>query len=286
MLAKKQRWILFMVLVMMVLGAGCGNAGLEREAAQESNARELEAQLEQMNSHADRMYEYMKSGDVVEARSELLKISEELQAVAFHDVLTAEGYEAVQVTVFEAKKTFNKVSFNMDQGIVEAAKIRLLFDSITHEHQPMWLQYHKLLKNDTSELQDAVQAGNLQAADNAVMQLEYHYSIIRPAALIQRDAADIVKCDSLFAFMKTASNDKNLEHLEKGANEFEAIWDDLFHNKDAPTYGPIIDHKQPIYWTLGIGSAIFTVLAFVAWKKFNSSRGYVAVKRPNGDDRA
>jgi sporulation protein YpjB len=285
MLFKKQKWLLMTMLLGLILSAGCANADDGGTLEQDNQSTELKAQIEQMNTHAKRMYDYMKLGDIVEARTELLKIEETLKHAAFDDTLTDAGYEAVQTTVFEARKTFNAVKFNKDQGMVHAAKVRLLFDAMIHEHQPMWLQYYKVLKNDTKQLQQAVDEGNLTEVKNALTQLEYHYMVVRPAALVQRDSADIIKCDSLFTFMHTALKEQNLDQLGKGTGELKAVWGDLFDKENKPAYGPIVDHKQPIYWTLGIGSAIFTVLAFVGWRKFHYSKGYIAVKRPNGDDR-
>ncbi len=284
MLLKWQKWMLLSLIMIFMISAGCSNAESESRSAANGHAETVNAQLNELNQHAERMYNYMNQGDVVEARSELLRISDGIQAVAFHDLLTNAGYEAVQTTIFEAKKTFNQVRFDMDQGLVEAARVRLLFDALTHEHQPMWHQYYKILRNDTEELQSVINDKQLNGAKHALDKLQYHYSVIRPAVLVQRDEADVIKIDSLFTFMDRAADEQNLNHMAKGTVEFIHIWNALFDKEDSPTYAPIADHKQPFYWIFGIGSSIVTVLAFVGWKKFKHRKGYVPVKRPESDD--
>ena len=158
------------------------------------------------------------------------------------------------------------------EGKLAAAKIRLVGDALTHPNEPMWLQYYKILQDDISHLQNALQKKNIQEVRNQIVQLNSHYLIIRPAALMNRDPSAINKVDSIILFLQrqTAPNQVDMASLMNVIDQLNQSMSELFQRSDAAAYVPLFpDHKQSIWlWTLVVGLFIVTVLAYSGWRMF------------------
>jgi len=277
---KKRLATVVIMIVLVALLAACGTVQREKERpALQADPEQLQ-KIEFLNQVAEDMYNKTMEGQVVEARSKLLQISDQIPKIHFEGVTSVEGLNALTETVTQAKRVFNAVSYSSDEGKVAVAKIRLATDALTHKNQPMWLQYYKVLKNDIGELKSTLRPDGQKAAMESYTRLSQHLAVIRPSLLISRQPADVEKLDSLMTFLHGLLNQNPLpmRQLSSGMDHLQQTIDELFmKNKDAIAFVPVTDPIQPIIWSIGIGFIIISVLSFSAWRMYRSGKHVVPV---------
>ncbi|MGG1515115.1 sporulation protein YpjB [Paenibacillus oryzisoli] len=227
------------------------------------------------------MYNLTMDGQVVEARDKLLQIAQMIPTIRFEGITTVAGMNALTETVTGAELVFNNIKYSPEVGQVAAAKIRLAIDALSHKNQPMWLQYYKVLQNDVSQLSMAVKANKQGEAQQALGKLAQHVDIVHPSLVISRDETAVTQLDSLLAFIHTnvTATPMKTNELTSGLEQLNRVLDELFmKHKDAIAVVPLMDPKQPILWTLGMGLIIVSVLSYVGWRMYQTGRNIVSVK--------
>ncbi|UKS30576.1 sporulation protein YpjB [Paenibacillus sp. HWE-109] len=280
---KTRKLAAVIVLSLVVsISAACGaSTRTSGQAAKPIDAEQVQ-RVEFLNQIADDMYKQTMDGQVAEARNKLQQMSDQIPKIHFEGITSVEGLNALTETITEAKRVYNAVNYSPDEGQVAVAKIRLATDALTHKNQPMWLQYYKVLQNDTSLLTQDLKANKQNEMLTDFGKLSQHVAIIHPAILISRDAGSVEKLDSLLVFLHKYINEKPMavNQVESGLGHLHQVLDELFlKNKDAIAFVPITDPRQPIIWSLGIGLIIVSVLSFVGWKMYQPGRSFVPVKQ-------
>ncbi|MDR6549496.1 sporulation protein YpjB [Paenibacillus qinlingensis] len=235
-----------------------------------------------LNQIAEEMYTLTMSGQIPEARNKLIQLSDQIPKISFEGITSIEGLNALTETVTEAKRVYNAVNYSPTDGQVAVAKIRLATDALSHKNQPMWLQYDKVLRNDSQLLSQQVKANKQQEAIAEFSKLSQHIAIIHPSLTISRDAGSVEKLDSILVFLRTQVNTKPMpiKQIEGGIDHLNQVLDELFmKHKDALAYVPLTDPKQPIIWSLSMGVIIIGVLSYVGWQMYQSGRHIVPVKQ-------
>jgi sporulation protein YpjB len=279
-----QRCILYsaLILVFAALLTGCGEKASVPES-EETREQDMEnaQNIEKMNRTAEALYLHTRDGNMELALNELERLENEMTQVRFSGITKIEGLEALTDTVVRAKREFHSVKFSRHKGLLEAAKIRLAVDALNHAKEPMWLQYYKVIKEDIGKIGSAAADKNGELTLSAFQRLHERYQIIRPSALITRDVAVVTQADSFFTYLKKKleQNPIDFKSLDSDVVQLHGVIGLLFQKKNEPAYVPVIDQRQPIYWTFGIGSTIVLVLTFVGWRKFRYGNDYVALPR-------
>ncbi|MDF2649587.1 MAG: hypothetical protein K0Q73_5392 [Paenibacillus sp.] len=278
------KWLTTTLLLAAVISisSACGvSTSTNGQAAKPIDPEQVE-RIAFLNQIADDMYKQTMDGQVTEARNKLMQMSDQIPKIHFEGITSVEGLNALTETITQAKRVYNAAAYSPEEGQIAVAKIRLATDALTHKNQPMWLQYYKVLQNDTNNLNEDVKANKQKEALANFGKLSQHIAIIRPSLLISRDAASVEKLDSLLAFIRTNLNSQPMStrQLESGLDHLNHVLDDLFlKNKDAIAFVPITDPRQPIIWSLGIGLIIVSVLSFVGWRMYQSGRHIVPFKQ-------
>ncbi|MDQ0898353.1 MULTISPECIES: sporulation protein YpjB [unclassified Paenibacillus] len=278
------KWLTTTLLLAAVISisSACGvSTSTNGQAAKPIDPEQVE-RIAFLNQIADDMYKQTMDGQVTEARNKLMQMSDQIPKIHFEGITSVEGLNALTETITQAKRVYNAAAYSPEEGQIAVAKIRLATDALTHKNQPMWLQYYKVLQNDTNSLNEDVKANKQKEALANFGKLSQHIAIIHPSLLISRDAASVEKLDSLLAFIRTNLNSQPMStrQLESGLDHLNHVLDDLFlKNKDAIAFVPITDPRQPIIWSLGIGLIIVSVLSFVGWRMYQSGRHIVPVKQ-------
>ncbi|MGO4271649.1 sporulation protein YpjB [Paenibacillus sp. TAF58] len=277
------KWLktIFLLAVVISISSACGvSTSTNGQAAKQVDPVQVE-RIAFLNQIADDMYKQAMDGQVTEARNKLMQMSDQIPKIHFEGITSVEGLNALTETITQAKRVYNAAAYSPEEGQIAVAKIRLATDALSHKNQPMWLQYYKVLQNDTNILNEAVKANKQNEALASFGKLSQHIAIIHPSLLISRDATSVEKLDSLLAFIRTNLNSQPMStrQLESGLGHLNQVLDDLFlKNKDAIAFVPITDPRQPIIWSLGIGLIIISVLSFVGWRMYQSGRNIVHVK--------
>jgi sporulation protein YpjB len=268
-----------------ILLSACSKEQSDEEQTDELRERQ-QTKLIQLNKVADSFYKKVNAGSMEEARNELNEIGVIVTQIEFDGIASVEGVEALTETIVSGKGVFNAVRLKEDEALIVAAKIRLLSDALTHPHHPMWLQYHKVLSEDIRSLEQSVKQEKVDDAKHAVRSLEHHYSIVRPSLMISRDAVGVKKMDSMLAFIQKEMAQGSIEYarIESVFNPLLLVLDELFMKKHQQAYAPFTDGNRPMIWSMGIGTAIVVVLAYVAWRKYKYDKGYLPVRKPESVD--
>jgi sporulation protein YpjB len=269
------------LLVCAVFVSGCSAKSISEQKEQKQVDHETIRQLEKLDVLSDQLYRKVSEGDIVDARNTLVTLESQLLEIRFADVTSPAGAQALSETVQQGVKVFNSVKFSMEDGQLVAAQLRLAADALTHKEQPMWLQYYRVLQDDVGVLQAAIEKKSQTELLSTLERLARHYAMVRTSALIQRDESQIVKIDSLFAFLRSQSEGKQpvYTELEGGTDQLKASFDELFGKKDEAAYVPIGEVRRPIFWAFGLGSTILMALGYALIRMVQYERSVVTTKR-------
>lgn len=266
--------ILFLAFIIAVL-AGChGGEHGEREQKGEHPARinqqqidpQLLERLKELDATADRMYQDILSGRLVEAREHIRSLSDQITEIEFSGIASVEGVQALTTAVVTAKELLNAIHQAEPERLqIVAAQVRLAADALIHSQHPLWHDYDKRIDADMMQLREAIDSGS-QVLSSA-QQLYRTYSIIRPAVLITHPPEITVRIESLLAFFIQQANHPDAGLIES-YQELSRTWAELFGHSHVSAYMSLGEGSQPIYWSLVIGSIIITVLIFTAWRKY------------------
>lgn len=275
--------IILVFTVVISVSAACGKSvGTSGQAIKPMDPVQQE-KIAFLNQIAEEMYTMTMAGQVTDARNKLIQISDQIPKIQFEGITSVEGLNALTQTITEAKRIYNAATYSPAEGQIAVAKIRLATDALSHKNQPMWLQYYKVLLNDSDLMRNQVKGNNQPEAIQEFGNLSQHIAIIHPSLLISREPSSVEKLDSLLRFIGTNVNKKPMpiKQLDGGLTSLNAVLDELFmKHKDALAYVPLTDPNQPIIWSLSMGLIIISVLSYVGWRMHQSGRHIVPVKQP------
>ncbi|MDU0199992.1 MULTISPECIES: sporulation protein YpjB [Paenibacillus] len=283
---KRLTATLLLAAVVSISSACAASTSTIGQAAKPVDPEQLK-RVEFLNQIADEMYKQTMDGQVLEARNKLMQMSDQIPKIQFEGITSVEGLNALTETITQAKRVYSAASYSPEEAQMAVAKIRLATDALTHKNQPMWLQYYKVLQNDTAALTQAVKAGKQQESIAGFGKLSQHIAIIHPSLLISRDASSVEKLDSVVVFLRKNINSQPMigRQVETGLEHLGQVLDELFlKNKDAIAFVPITDPKHPIIWSVGIGLIIVSVLSFVGWRMYQSGRHIVPIKHSRAQE--
>lgn len=280
-----KRWLAIAAICLLAASVqGCGLKHGNEPKTVSATPQQTE-KLEQLHALADELYKRTNEGEFIKARQKLLELGDLVAAMSFNGITTIEGVDALTDTVVEAKREFNAVGLSPDSALKAAARLRLAADALTHPNEPVWLQYYKILKEDTRLLQAYLSKSNGKEAAAQYARLKDHYDTIRPSVWISKAPEEAEKLDSLFTFLRNQLQAKEIRYADTadGLKQLDDALNELFRKSDDRTaYIPIAQPDEPVKWSLTIGSLIILILGYVAWRMFVSERNLI--RSPRKDD--
>jgi len=263
--------LLFIGIIFAVSGCSLSSSSSTQHPADQENSMKLVA----LNESADQLYRLAKAGRFVEAREQLMRVSDQMTKITYNGLTTPEGLNAWTKLVIEARSIYNKASFIPSDALLAALKIKLAADAIGHKEKPIWLGYYRTFKSDASELNKMIKSKSSVLAKQALQRFQGHYLLIRPAVLISRSPQLVEKIDSWFIYMNGLLSQSKVDYAKvgDGAAFTNDLLAELFEGKEAPAFGTIAPHKQPIVLASVLLGAILSVLLYVGWKKYKFTAG-------------
>ncbi|MEX2416229.1 MAG: sporulation protein YpjB [Paenibacillaceae bacterium] len=270
MLINGRYWSLFIVsTIMFLMITGCARQS-EGLAPALVIPQSQEKAFRLLNDSAESMYNYAKVGKYVEARMELDRFSDLLTTVSYQGITTLEGVNALTQTVVAARRIYNRVQLSEKDALISATQLRLIADALTHQNNPMWLEYEHVLKQDAEQLREMIKLNNDVGSLAALQRLHQHYLIINPSVIITRDVSLVEKVNSLFNFLtaELSRGKVNYSKVNQGMNHLHDVLNELFGSKDSQTLVPLMIQQNNVIWTVFIASVIISALAYVAWRRY------------------
>jgi sporulation protein YpjB len=268
--------------------AACSASAVKEEADSRPVVTDRQhALMNEMNKHAERAYRSMKEGDVENARNRMIQLSAAATQLSYEGLTTIEGMSALTETIGGAMHTFNSVQPNDHESLLATVRVRLAVDALAHHNQPMWLEFHKPMREDLSGIGQSAQKRDAKAAAEALSKWAAHAKLIRPALLISRDPSVAGKLDSMTTFLESSVGKKDWKSIMESMPNLSLGLEDIFRPGDRQTIAPLAPTEEPthpILWSFSLGTIIVAVLAYVAWRRYHSDSGYTRVKKEQDID--
>ncbi|WP_160647301.1 sporulation protein YpjB [Chengkuizengella marina] len=270
---RKTMFIVYMLFIVfsLILLSGCAKKGPNHSATKVMNLDEENLkQLETMNMLASEMVQKTTEKNYAEARDILLKLSEQLTEVNYEGLTSIEGLRALSDTFIMAKRNFNSVNLSEQDALLSSAKVHLVIDALSHQKEPMWLQYYSVLNSDLSELQTAASLGNKEKTSQLIETYKQHYDFIRPAMIINREPENIEQLDSYLTFLQNhISVDDKKENVNAVIEELKRFLKEVFYQNQSSTVSPLTGDQTIFSWAISIGTIIVSVLFYVGWRRYD-----------------
>lgn len=262
-----------------VLLTGCGQTDQDALHKENISKQQIE-QLHLLNQSAQEVINHLQQGQILAAKLQVDSLYDQATRINYQHVTTTDGLAVFAQSIVQARGEFNRVKFSYTGGMVAAIRLRLAVDALNHDHQPMWMQYEQPMMKNLQRIEQAGQGKDLPRMKEALRLLQQDYSLIRPAVIISRGAESVVRADSLFVFLNRlfASGIPQSTDLATGVNGLHEEFQGLFH-PDRATFLYLSDQPNPLIPSAILTTVILLVLAYVGWRKYKYTRGYVIVNR-------
>lgn len=230
-------------------------------------------------SSAEALYDSLNEGDRLQAVRSMNELDDSFRKLPMTKIASAEGVHALAESVTEMKRALAAASPDAERLQQAAGSLRLAADALANSGKPMWVQYRKILKQDTDELERALgsQANVVPAeAKTALKELQAHYALIRTAAAIQNEPYVIERADSVLRYAErilTVDQPQAGLLRDLGTNIRYAM-DGLFpaNSQQPASVAPVM----PTSWGFAatIGSFIVTILSWAGWRRYRYDRNH------------
>jgi sporulation protein YpjB len=279
-ITRNKYGLVLMLLCLFFTGCSLQDRGASAEVAQ---SPETIKQIERFNQMGDEIYNKTLKGQFLEARAEIIQMSELTRQIRLNEVITASGLKAISETLTQAITVFNAVQLDTEQALFQSARIRLMADAISHPRTPMWLQFNKVIQEDINVMEQASKQKKYQDLKLAFNQLKLHYLTIQPALQVGLQTEEINKIVSAIHNVESEllSDSTNPSNLSHSINTLQDEMEGLFQIKsEAAAYLPFMETKEPMLnWLIILASIIIIVLGFVAWRMRVARNGIISIRR-------
>ncbi|MDP5273826.1 sporulation protein YpjB [Chengkuizengella axinellae] len=280
---SKSTFRVYMLLIVFsfVLISGCSTNEPEHSAQKVMSIDEEKLkQLETMNMLANEMYQKTTEENYIEARDILLKLSEQLAELNYDGLTSIEGIQALSSSIVNAKRNFNSVNMSKEDALISSAKIHLAIDALSHQKEPMWLQYYSVLNSDLEELQKSVQLSEVEKANGLLETFKKHYGLIRPAMIINREPEHIEQLDSYIIFLQNNISDvSKKENINTAVEGMILFMNELFLRDETSGVIPFEKEQDVFSWIISIGTIIVSVLFYAGWRRYDYEKTHVVSVR-------
>ncbi|MGN7491141.1 sporulation protein YpjB [Paenibacillus sp. SAF-054] len=238
-------------------------------------------QAQALSQTVDRLYQHVLEGNTNLVQKDLVEVNSLFENAELQKLTTVEGIHALSETIIEMKEAVARVQLDPEDWLTASAKLRMAADSLYNTKQPLWLQYHKLIREELSLMKAETQKGSPLGVKQAYERLQDHYEVIRPAVIIQRKPADVTMIDSWLSYAGGLVNAVSPQsaQIQSMIGQGEEMFNGLFgKKKDYPAMAPLdqVDGTWP--WVLWAGAFIVIMLAYTAYRKYRGEQdGYKKV---------
>jgi sporulation protein YpjB len=272
----------FLILIIVSLMTACAHReqGVSVGAAPSA---ETSKQIERFSQMGNEVYTKTVKGDFLEARKEIIQMSELIPQMRLEGVTTIQGIKAMADTLLQAIKVYNAVQLDTEQALFQSARIRLMADALSHPNTPLWLQYNKVIQEELHVMEQASKQKKYEELKTAFIALKKHYLSIQPALQVSLHEAEAAKLESVFQFMQNELQTAPIKsvNLIHAIKTLQNVMDDLFQIKaEATAYLPFMEPNEPkLHWMIVLAAIIMIILGFAAWRMRASRDDIITIHR-------
>ncbi|WP_138492942.1 sporulation protein YpjB [Paenibacillus pinistramenti] len=277
--ARDKGVIAAILLAALFMTGICGGWTARAEAApQIKGSEQLSGQtqnLQALEQASESLYQAMQNGRAEQAQLQLERITSLISKISYQGLTGVDGIHELTACVLDARTAVLNVTPSPEVWSSTSARLRLAVDSLLHAKGAMWLQYYKVLQEDSSKLDKAVIESDPEAVQSSFQKMKDHYEMIRPAAVIQQRTSEVTALDSWMSYIGSLSGaDKpDLKALQTASAAGKGLFQDLFGKpKEEPVLLPITGYSNPWQWSFLIGVWILLALGYTAYRKYSGEQ--------------
>ncbi|SFB17813.1 sporulation protein YpjB [Cohnella sp. OV330] len=226
---------------------------------------------------AETLYRSVSAGDPLVVLRSVTQAEEALLAIPPESLPAPESAAALGSAMERMRRAVSALSPDAEEVYGASASLRLAADAVSSRGQGLWLEYRRLMREDTAALRTAISTvgggANLDASER-LASLSGHYRLIRAAVVATGRAEQAERADAVLRYagriLSAASPDPSL--AAKLAPQIGAAVEDLYPPAaEAPASGPLAA-APPAGFFSAIGAFILTVLTYSGWRKYRGEQ--------------
>ncbi|WP_421379205.1 sporulation protein YpjB [Bacillus salacetis] len=221
--------------------------------------------LAELDNIADEALQMTKSGRFDEAKQLLQYFSDKFAQVNARDrSFTMDELRILTVAHEGALQSLTNSTETIEQRIDSVITFRLVMDTISSQHQPLWTEMEKPIMSAFKQVQDAASTGNSEEYHTTLNQFLTKYSIIQPSIKLDVPVEKVQQLDSRITFIDRYRNEaggskETLNELNTLESDLEDLFDGLTEDEADPS----------LWWVITTtGSIIILTLSYVGWRKY------------------
>jgi sporulation protein YpjB len=273
----------FLFMIILFLLTGCTDTTAHELKAVAVPNEETSKQMERFNQLGEMIYNHTLQGNFTEARKQMNEMGNLIPGMRLDGITTLLGVRALADTLLQGNREFNAVQMKPEALLFASTRIRLMADALVHPNTPLWLQYNKVIQEDLRVMEQGAKQKEGNELKKAFTDLKSHYQTILPALQVSLQEEEITKIDSVFHYMQKELNYASISYpdVNRALKTLKEQWDTLFQLKPETTVLlPFIESNDPVLiWMGWMGSIIFLILAFAAWRMRQARDSIITVKR-------
>ncbi|MGD6803334.1 sporulation protein YpjB [Rossellomorea vietnamensis] len=224
-----------------------------------------EASLKELDTIADEALQMTKSGRFDEAKQLLQYFSDKFSEVNARDrSFSMDELRILTVAHEGALQSLANTSESIEQRIDSVITFRLVMDTISSQHQPLWTEMEKPIMSAFQQMQTAANEGDTEAYHSTLNQFLTKYSIIQPSIKLDVPVEKVQQLDSRITFIdryrsESGSSTETINELNTLEDDLEKLFDGLTEDEADPS----------LWWVITTtGSIIILTLSYVGWRKY------------------
>lgn len=294
--AAKRKWLGSVLICCLVLFGGlwaqdrlyASSVNAKGETLEEAKLQERERKekLARFEMAAEELYRNMQEGNPETALQNMELLTESLEGLSFKGLTSVEGIHVLAESIMEVREALVNTRTSREEWTESSARLRLAVNSLTQKDKALWLQYYKVMADDLNNMDKGRAQGSRTIVREAFLSLKSHYEVIRPAAVIRKDASEINRFDSWMSYVERISGEGSMDAkaLSAALDQGDGMLRELFGKKpDAPVFFSMTGYGDPWHWGLLIGGWIVVALAYTGLRKYQADQAVTSVH--HGKDR-
>lgn len=239
-------------------------------------------------------YRAVNQDDVPLMSQSAAVMQQRYKSLPLSDAALMDGMQALGEQLKQTKRSIALAAPDEQRLKAEAASLLLAADAMANPAQPLWHDYRTVFAEDLRTLRAALSGDGEAAAGGtdltvavaALNRLQFHYELIRTAALLETTPLNVVRSDNVlrYASIVIGSESSNLALAHGAMHPLEEALLAIFPGAaDEPSAVVPAVSGASWGWTAMMGSFIVTVLTWAGWRRYKDD-GVAGMTRTNNDE--
>ncbi|MDI4645514.1 sporulation protein YpjB [Cohnella hashimotonis] len=247
------------------------------QAAAADGEKLLRDPVDRFRLAAESLYRSVSDGDPLVVLRNVTQAEEALLSVPSKSLPAPEATAALAAAMERMRRAVSALSPDAEEVYGASASLRLAADAVSPNGQGLWLDYRRLMREDTEALRTAITSAGDRPSPEAkerLTSLSGHYGLIRTAVVATGRGEQAERADAVIRYaeriLSADAPDPSL--AAELAPRIGAAIEGLYPPAaEAPTSGSLAA-APPAGFFSAIGAFILTVLTYSGWRKYRGER--------------